>query len=140
MNLIEQFGYEKLKEMRGTTQHALLCIGGCEPIHVNDVDSMLLQHRRENNIYETGDFVFEVTPHGETDILVVKHIDSKIMVCENDNLNASYVLSNNSPSFYVRHATDKEITQGYRDDCSHEYNIDLLGGADKCVRCGNIKK
>lgn len=112
MNLVEQFGYEKLKEMRGTTQHALLCIGGCEPIHVDDVDLMLLEHRRENNIFEKGDLI---TLNESDFIYKIDTVNSSGLHATTTNeINRKIIALFEHDT--IKHATDKEIAQGYRDE------------------------
>ncbi|WP_026444213.1 hypothetical protein [Acinetobacter sp. UNC436CL71CviS28] len=75
----------------------------------------LLEYRRQHNIFEVGDKVVEITDYPSNDVLTVKSIFDKLLVCESDDFNASYVLSNKyKPYFYVRHATDAEIEAGKR--------------------------
>lgn len=110
MNLIEQLGgYEKAK--------------GWIEVNAIDVDWLqlgkyrkeLLEYRRQHNIFEVGDKVVEITDYPSNDVLTVKSIFDKLLVCESDDFNASYVLSNKyKPYFYVRHATDAEIEAGKR--------------------------
>lgn len=75
----------------------------------------LLEYRRQHNIFEVGDKVVEITDYPSNDVLTVKSIFDKLLVCESDDFNASYVLSNKyKPYFYVRRATDEEIEAGKR--------------------------
>lgn len=109
MNLIEQLGgYEKLKEMRGTTQHALLAIGGCDVIHVNDVDLMLLEHRRANNIFEVGDFV--VLKDGNCTLMysLYERIGDYVYLKRPSGREFDFRLQD------IRHATPQEIKAGHR--------------------------
>lgn len=106
MNLIEQLGgYEKAskhcdKEVKD---------GG----YPYDLISELLEYRRQNNIYEIGDKVFEKAD-GQFGILEITAIsDSSATAC-NDVLHSTYGLSECSLSYYVRHATDEEIAAGRR--------------------------
>ena len=75
----------------------------------------LLEYRRQHNIFEVGDLVVDATDCHSNDLITVKSISGNLLVCESDNLNASYALSGkHNPSFYVRHATDDEIKAGKR--------------------------
>ncbi|PKD80212.1 hypothetical protein [Acinetobacter radioresistens] len=75
----------------------------------------LLEYRRQHKIFEVGDKVVEITDYPSNDVLTVKSIFDKLLVCESDDFNASYVLSNKyKPYFYVRRATDEEIEAGKR--------------------------
>ncbi|WP_372409330.1 hypothetical protein ACDI99_10285 [Acinetobacter radioresistens] len=111
MNLIEQLGGSKAK-------HEFEMIKEMKPIYPGEIetnDRLLLEYRRQHNIFEVGDKVVEITDYPSNDVLTVKSIFDKLLVCESDDFNASYVLSNKyKPYFYVRHATDEEIKAGKR--------------------------
>lgn len=124
MNLIEQLGgYEKAKAKRDDINHTL---ENCEFLGGGDareglyerlesIEQALLEYRRQHNIFEVGDKVVEITDYPSNDVLTVKSISDKLLVCESDDFNASYVLSNKyKPYFYVRRATDEEIEAGKR--------------------------
>lgn len=118
MNLIELFGiYEKAKkafdELCEHEKDLITC--GRVVLTKNELSDALLEYRRANNIFEVGDKVLEVGDDCEMVILIVNSITKKMMVCVNDGLDASYVLSKKyNPSYYVRHATDLEIQAGHR--------------------------
>ena len=124
MNLIEQLGgYEKAIKMSKEWESS---IDGDIPLDTmmysydfgifswGDLQSALLEYRRQHNIFEVGDKVVEISESPETSILKVIHMSEYLMVCENDSLNASYGVLNKKPSFYVRHATQEEIKVGHR--------------------------
>ncbi|MCU4595313.1 hypothetical protein KTJ13_05450 [Acinetobacter radioresistens] len=125
MNLIEQLGgYENSKRLFHTYDHALMFryypnysenSDNFVDVFVLDLKTALLEYRRQHNIFEVGDKVVEITDYPSNDVLTVKSIFDKLLVCESDDFNASYVLSNKyKPYFYVRHATDAEIEAGKR--------------------------
>ncbi|ASN69529.1 hypothetical protein NCY59_03635 [Acinetobacter radioresistens] len=124
MNLIERLeGYDKAKIKRDDINHTL---ENCEFLGGGDareglyerlesIEQALLEYRRQHNIFEIGDKVVEITDYPSNDVLTVKSISHKLLVCESDDFNASYVLSNKyKPYFYVRRATDEEIKAGKR--------------------------
>ena len=110
MNLIEHLGgYEKAK--------AKFRDNGS--LHAERLKAALLEYRRQHNIFEVGDKVIDkvidTADYPSNDLLAVKSISNNLLVCESDDLNASYALSNKcKPYFYVRHATDAEIKAGKR--------------------------
>lgn len=75
----------------------------------------LLEHRRHNNIFEVGDKVFEKYCD-DFGILEITNISKDRFTACNDILHSGYDISNNCMSFYVRHCTNKEIAQGFRDE------------------------
>lgn len=98
MNLIEQLGgYEKVKQMwvdGGSLQGTQLAFE-------------LLEHRRENNIFEVGDFVI----YGDYELFKIIGIQGRF------NLAVQGVKGIPTISVlkkYCRHATPQEIAQGYR--------------------------
>ena len=117
MNIIEQFGgYEKAKEeltkLESCKQDAY---SWSRMIQSESIKNALLEYRRQHNIFEVGDLVVDATDCHSNDLITVKSISGNLLVCESDNLNASYALSGkHNPSFYVRHATDEEIKAGKR--------------------------
>ncbi len=122
MNLIEQLGgYEAAKskcDRANKEGYLLLSVpvqNGFGDIYVYKVEAALLEYRRQHKIFEVGDKVVEITDYPSNDVLTVKSIFDKLLVCESDDFNASYVLSNKyKPYFYVRRATDEEIEAGKR--------------------------
>ncbi|MFS1587385.1 hypothetical protein ACLIL3_016765 [Acinetobacter radioresistens] len=104
MNLIEQLGgYEAAKKKANDKGIGFL------------LSKELLEYRRQHNIFEAGNKVVEITDYPSNDVLTVKSISDKLLVCESDDFNASYVLSNKyKPYFYVRRATGEEIEAGKR--------------------------
>lgn len=106
--------YELLIENLGGYENAKAKFRDNGSLHAERLKAALLEYRRQHNIYEVGDLVVEITEYPETSILKVIYMSDRLMVCENDSLNASYGILNKKPSFYVRHATDAEIAAGRR--------------------------
>ena len=111
MNLIEQLGgYEEAKMLRGTTSNALLDMKTWT-VHVDDIDSALLEHRRANNIFEVGDdAVFREDSRiggasDAIDLMSVQGIDAFGVRMTNGL--CPWVIQ-------IRHATPEEIQAGRR--------------------------
>ena len=118
MNLIEQLGgYEEAKMLRGTTSNALLDMKTWT-VHVDDIDSALLEHRRANNIFEVGDFVvLKSQPHLYAFVREYSYQKKNLLVKRANIINISIVkiraeISKNISEIY--HATDAEIEAGRR--------------------------
>ena len=95
MSLIEQLGgYEKAKECLDTKTARLSVI--------NELRAALLECRRKHNIFEVGDKVVVKSKPIFSD-------DYKIHIVKDEYLDDPCMGA-------VRHATDKEIAQGYRDE------------------------
>ena len=111
MNLIEQLGgYEKAK---GYLEKHPFKIYSCkDTLDKISLSNALLQHRRENNIFEVGDKV----------VLVGYWYADTVWTVTTENKDMVSLISDNIPGFssviisIVRHATGKEIEQGYRDE------------------------
>ena len=102
-NLIEQLGgYEKAKECLNTRTARLSAI--------NELRAALLEYRRQHNIYEEGDWIIY-----DDDLMVFamwsKHHNEYAYI---GYANADDGALEHRSAF--RHATDKEIAQGYRDE------------------------
>ena len=99
MNLIEQLGgYEEAKMLRGTTSNALLDMKTWT-VHVDDIDSALLEHRRANNIFEVGDFIVLLHTNYRSDVFA---------------LTKSFKEIYDEKGIVYRHATTEEIAAGHR--------------------------
>lgn len=102
-NLIEQLGgYEKAKECLNTRTARLSVI--------NELRAALLEYRRQHNIYEEGDWIIY------DDELMVFAMWSKH---HNEYAYIGYANADDGALEHrsaFRHATDKEIAQGYRDE------------------------
>ena len=99
MNLIEQLGgYEEAKMLRGTTSNALLDMKTWT-VHVDDIDSALLEHRRANNIFEVGDFIVLLHTNYRSDVFA---------------LTKSFKEIYDEKGIVYRQATDAEIQAGVR--------------------------
>ena len=103
MNLIEQLGgYEETKKMYEAQLRAGLAPYGYE--------EALLEHRRQHNIFDVGDKVVKTN-----DKLRFSYIRFVISTTPSGGACLDYQgFGYKYPS--VRHATDKEIAQGYRDE------------------------
>lgn len=110
MNIFEQYGgYEVVKQAISNYKQS------GDMVTAAGLELQCLEYRRERNIFEVGDKVVEITDYPSNDVLTVKSISDNLLVCESDDLSASYVLSNKyKPYFYVRHTTDAEIKAGRR--------------------------
>ena len=126
MNLIEQLGgYERAKRIEkniyGTGGRLIrypskdfdynddggnVCDVELISFKANDLKKSLLEHRRENNIYEVGD---DVVHHKFSNIKIYE-------VCEisGDLLTVFYDRKTHSFKTDIRHATDEEIKAGVR--------------------------
>ena len=117
MNLIEQLGgYGKAKKALIDAQNS----NNIDPIiYINDQEVLtdcvcdaLTQYRRENNIFEVGDKV----------VLVGYWYADTVWTVTAENKDMVSLIGGNIPGFssviisIVRHATPKEIAQGYRDE------------------------
>ena len=130
MNLIEQLGgYERAKRIEkniyGTGGRLIrypskdfdynddggnVCDVELISFKANDLKKSLLEHRRENNIYEEGDWIIY------DDELMVFAMWSKH---HNEYAYIGYANADDGALEHrsaFRHATDEEIAQGYRDE------------------------
>lgn len=99
MNLIEQLGgYEKAKSMNKFIQ----------------IDSELLEHRRQHNIYEAGDLVaYRTLPYER--LFSVRYIGGdEIVIYELWDEMGAKTFTEMHPYSDIRHATDEEIKVGRR--------------------------
>ena len=96
MNLIKRYGYDRAKRelalMDGSSIAMISDSAECR----EQVRAGLLEYRRENNIFEVGDLVVFSLLGNE----VIQYAD--------------WLKSQNQD--WIRHATGKEIEQGYRDE------------------------
>lgn len=107
MNLIEQLGgYDFVK---GFCERA-----GKHGFVLSEIHGALLEYRRENNIFEVGDKVVEITSYPDTNVLEITVIKDNYVVAEGGATNATYSTTKWSIGFYLRHATDAEIEAGHR--------------------------
>lgn len=108
MNLIERLGgYEKAKQKYSERPFDLAW---------SDIGKALLEHRRENNIFEMGDAVVCESFKGLIKVIDILEdrlvVDTGIKTAPNSKNTMAMAL----PSSMFRHATDKEIAQWYRDE------------------------
>ena len=109
--MIEQLGgYEEAKMLRGTTSNALLDMKTWT-VHVDDIDSALLEYRRANNIFEVGD---KVVYKGEAGLDGLFEIERLTKTGKPKTVKTERF--GNFPCRYceVQHATDAEIQAGRR--------------------------
>lgn len=128
MNLIEQLGgYVEAKTMRdlnidsfnGDASNVRIhYMGNC--FYHEDLESALLEHRRANNIYEAGDKIVSafdnINMFGNSAVEISRFRDDINCI---DIIEGTYVRLTNGCDCNLdqfRHATDKEIEQGYRDE------------------------
>lgn len=122
MNLIEQLGYEKAKEAVHRFLNLQLNEGNPDNVLLLDYvinnrvkpEDILLQYRRQNNIFEVGDIA--VNSRGdESRLLKIWRVDmcahnSKMSIADYD----AESLGGWSRFHALRHATDEEIKAGKR--------------------------
>lgn len=104
MNLIEQLGgYEKAKrELQLKIDNSVLQC--CMSVTADMIQEALLEHRRKNNIFEAGDKYTYLVDWDDS----IDSIYSFDPIEWGDHL---WNIEN-----MIRHATDKEIAQGFRDE------------------------
>lgn len=112
MNLIEQLGgYGKAKKALIDAQNS----NDIDPIiYINDQEVLtdcvcdaLIQYRRENNIFENGDWIVILTMElGNRLVHKITEITENMI-----EVGGSCIYK-----YEARHATDKEIAQWYRDE------------------------
>ena len=107
-NLIEQLGgYEKSKyELKLKEENSILQC--CNAVTADMIRAALLEHRRQHNIYEIGDKVSHTI---FSSIFTINDVQSYSVLA---TTNTGYHTSLNI--VLIRHCTDKEIAQGYRDE------------------------
>ena len=97
MNLIERYGYDRAKRELALMDESSIAMISDSVEYREKVRAGLLEHRRENNIFENGDkIIFSA-------------------MC-NSVMNFNDCLRMFLSQGLIRHATDKEIAQGYRDE------------------------
>ena len=113
MNLIEQLGgHEKAKrELQLKIDNSVLQC--CMSVTADMIRDALLEHRRENNIFEVGD---KVVYKGKAGLSGLFEIETLTKTGKPKTVKAKRF--GKFPCRYceVQHATDKEIAQGYRDE------------------------
>ena len=120
MNLIEQLGgYEEAKrELQLKIDNSVLQC--CMSVTADMIRDALLEHRRENNIFEVGDEIVSafdnIEMFGNSTVEIARFRDDINCI---DLIEGTYVRLTNGCDCNLdqfRHATDKEIKQGYRDE------------------------
>ena len=112
MNLIERLGgYGKAKQKYSERPFDLAW---------SDIGKALLEHRREKNIFEVGDKIVSafdnIEMFGNSTVEIARFRDDINCI---DLIEGTYVRLTNGCDCNLdqfRHATDKEIAQGYRDE------------------------
>lgn len=117
MNLIEQFGgYENAKSMCDHINGPLgLITDGYSHYTKAMVVDALLEYRRDNNVFEVGDFV--VDTEGFFDWLCkVDYLstDGRVVMYKHDQRRGDTAFSTWPPIRRVRHANPQEIEAGRR--------------------------
>ena len=112
MNLIEQLGgYEKAKrELQLKIDNSVLQC--CMSVTADMIQDALLEYRQENNIFEVGDKVVFKKEYGISNSSVID------IYKVSENMFQFQTIFGSTPvdTALIRHATDKEIAQGYRDE------------------------
>lgn len=124
MNLIEQLaGYSECERLRKVPAASSFRIRGIEFTR-EELERAMLEHRRANNIFEVGDWVYPLSrildehegigrfilvEKGE--LVVVREVKQKGLYVSHEHRhdNSFYVYFNE-----IRHATDEEIAAGRR--------------------------
>lgn len=118
MNLIEQLGgYECAKQALINAKNSndidpVVFIDGQEVL-IDCICDVLLQYRRENNIFEVGDKVIEKVGDQFGVLEITKILENSAIAC-NSVCYSTYGLLEYDLSYYLRHATDAEIKEGYK--------------------------
>jgi len=103
MNLIEQLGgYERAK-------HEFEMIKEMKPIYPGEIETnnrLLLEYRRQHNVYEVGDFIFHPMFGA---LFEIKRIAEKYVVASTKSGYETNLLIE-----LISHATDEEIKAGKR--------------------------
>lgn len=113
-NLIEKLGgYNAAKSFVHADSYSVEELQMMQDYKFNwtDVKRQLLEHRRQNNIFEEGDWIYTNDPASEKTVyqIIMKHGDH-------------YKIQSRDGYRYCRewriggHCTDKEIAQGFRDE------------------------
>lgn len=104
MSLIEQFGgYREAKEWLDANEHEV------KHGYLKDYKRELLQYRRENNIFDEKDKIVFVDDFMHGEIMIVAWVrDGEVWMDDGAKRCTDFSM--------IRHATPKEITQGYRDE------------------------
>lgn len=107
MNLIEQLGgYSAAKAEANATVKIL------NFLNYEELDKQLLEYRRQHNIYEAGDLIFDLSDDDKKytgQILVVSEINLDFLVCHDKQGKRFCVIIDDAI-----HATDEEIKAGKR--------------------------
>ena len=102
-------GYEKAKAVLNSPNSAFLH-------NTKALKERLLEYRRENNIFEVGDKVVCESFKGLIKVIDILEdrlvVDTGIKTAPNSKSTMAMAL----PSSMFRHATEKEIEQGFRDE------------------------
>ena len=111
MNLIEQLGgYERAK-------HEFEMIKEMKPIYPGEIetnDRLLLEYRRQHNIFEVGDKVVLAQSYSLDTVHEIKRIENLTPHIKDSE--TTYFLENSLGcwSFQIKHADDAEIKAGKR--------------------------
>lgn len=108
MNLIEQLGgYERAK-------HEFEMIKEMKPIYPGEIETnnhLLLEYRRQHNIFEVGDKVIFIHPFELGDLFTVHSISERFIGVKRNNDECIYYAE---IVWGLKHANDAEIKAGKR--------------------------
>lgn len=114
MNLIELLGgYEKAKNHRDYLASYGSEFAGVSQKEINELNTALLEYRRQHNIFEAGDKVVHIYDCENSMLFTVKDITYNGYSFGND-WGWRGVISNMGVGHTFRHATDEEIKAGKR--------------------------
>lgn len=116
MNLIKRYGYDRAKRELALMDESSIAMISDSVDYREQVRAGLLEYRRENNIFEVGDKVVRESFKGLIKVIDILEdrlvVDTGIKTAPNSKSTMAMAL----PSSMFRHATDKEIAQGCRDE------------------------
>lgn len=121
MNIIEQFGsYENAKAKLKDKYWKRDNLHGSSEFtwhikqHIQLLEEILLQYRRENNIFEIGDLVIIANSNSLDAIHRIERIKNLTPLLKDSE--TTYFLDNSLGCwlFQIKHATKEEIEAGYR--------------------------
>lgn len=122
MSLIEDIDYEKTKaELKDKKWRKDNLHGSAEFTwhmrqHIELLEAVLLQYRRANNIFEIGDYVLPISNHSnEVHFLSEWYIDGLDFRYKKNSGGWGVIVKSSMVDSW-RHATDKEIAKGFRDE------------------------
>ena len=116
MNLIKRYGYDRAKRELALMDGSSIAMISDSVEYREQVRAGLLEYRRENKIFEVGDFVLPISSEFSNEVLeLTEDYVSFDFKYKSRNGGFGYIVKSFMPTRW-RHATGKEIAQGYRDE------------------------